>query len=47
MVTRTSSRIAFQLQGRGLVTQDMLPQLGKSFSEVFGEDMWAGDKGKL
>lgn len=47
MVTRTSSRMAFQLQGRGLVTQDMLPQLGKSFSEVFGEDMWAGDKGKL
>lgn len=47
MVTRTSSRIAFQLQGRGLVTQDMLPQLGKSFSEVFGEDLWAGDKGRL
>lgn len=47
MVTRTSSRMAFQLQGRGLVTQDMLPQLGKSFSEVFGEDLWAGDKGKL
>jgi ATP-dependent NAD(P)H-hydrate dehydratase len=47
MVTRTSSRMAFQLQGRGLVTQDMLPLLGKSFSEVFGEDLWAGDKGRL
>ncbi|OAX39613.1 Ribokinase-like protein [Rhizopogon vinicolor AM-OR11-026] len=47
MVTRTSSRRAFQLEGRGLVTQDMLPQLGKSFSEVFGEDLWAGEKGRL
>jgi ATP-dependent NAD(P)H-hydrate dehydratase len=47
MVTRTSSRMAFQLQGRGLVTQDMLPLLGKSFSEVFGEDLWVGDKGRL
>jgi len=42
MVTRTSSRRAFQLEGRGLVTQDMLPQLGKSFSEVFGKDLWDG-----
>ncbi|KAG1860660.1 Ribokinase-like protein [Suillus subalutaceus] len=47
MVTRTSSRMAFGLQGRGLVTQDMLPLLGKSFSEVFGEDLWAGDKDRL
>lgn len=47
MVTRTSSRRAFQVEGRGLVTQDMLPQLGKSFSEVFGEDLWAGEKGRL
>jgi len=42
MVTRTASRLAFEKQGRGLVTQDMLGEIGKSFSEVF-----PNDKGKL
>ncbi|KAJ3991794.1 H-hydrate dehydratase [Lentinula boryana] len=46
MVTRNTSRLAFQKQGRGLVTQDMLGEIGKSFSEVFGEET-QGDKGKL
>ncbi|KAH7921224.1 Ribokinase-like protein [Leucogyrophana mollusca] len=47
MVTRTSSRRAFQLEGRGLLTQDMIPQLGKSFTEVFGSDFQGGEQGKL
>ncbi|KAH7915268.1 Ribokinase-like protein [Hygrophoropsis aurantiaca] len=42
IVTRTSSRRAFQVEGRGLVTQDMIPQLGKAFAEVFGCDAQAG-----
>ena len=37
IVTRTASRRAFSIEGRSLVTQDMIPQIGKSFSEVFDE----------
>ena len=37
IVTRTASRRAFSIQGRSLVTQDMIPQIGKSFDEVFDE----------
>jgi ATP-dependent NAD(P)H-hydrate dehydratase len=47
MVTRTASRLAFKKQGRGLVTQDMIPEIGKAFSEIFGDDAQYGDKGKL
>ncbi|KAF7974680.1 hypothetical protein HWV62_11441 [Athelia sp. TMB] len=47
MITRTASRIAFGKQGRAQVTQDMLPELGNAFVEVFGEDQQFGDKGKL
>lgn len=47
MVTRTASRRAFYKEGRGVVTQDMLPEIGKSFAEVFGEDTQGQDKGKL
>ncbi|KAG8221036.1 Ribokinase-like protein [Butyriboletus roseoflavus] len=39
IVTRTSSRRAFQVEGRGLVTQDMIPHLAKAFTEIFGEDI--------
>lgn len=42
MVTRTASRFAFAKQGRGVVTQDMLPEVGEAFVEVFGRD---GEKG--
>ena len=42
IVTRTSSRMAFQVEGRGLVTQDMIPHLGKAFTEIFGEDVRRG-----
>ena len=37
MVTRTASRRAFAKEGRGLVTEDILPEIGTSFAEVFGE----------
>ncbi|KAF9073246.1 Ribokinase-like protein [Rhodocollybia butyracea] len=47
MVTRTASRLAFQKEGRGLVTQDMLGEIGKSFTEVFGGESQGSDKGKL
>jgi len=47
MITRTASRIAFGKQGRALVTQDMLPELGDAFANVFGEEKQFGDKGKL
>ncbi|KAF8817404.1 YjeF domain-containing protein [Phlegmacium glaucopus] len=35
MVTRTASRRAFSKEGRSVVTQDMIPEIGKSFQEVF------------
>lgn len=41
MVTRTASRRAFGKQGRGVVTQDMLSEIGGAFAEIFGE----GEKG--
>ncbi|KAH9951146.1 Ribokinase-like protein [Amylocystis lapponica] len=41
MVTRTASRRAFEKYGRGVVTQDMLGEIGGSFAEHFGE----GEKG--
>ncbi|KAF8075112.1 Ribokinase-like protein [Lyophyllum atratum] len=47
MVTRTASRLAFRREGRGVVTQDMLPELGRAFAEVFGEDTQGKDKGRL
>ncbi|KIJ20970.1 hypothetical protein PAXINDRAFT_160400 [Paxillus involutus ATCC 200175] len=43
MVTRTCSKLAFQVQGRGLVTQDMIPYLAKAFEEVFGKDTQGGE----
>jgi ATP-dependent NAD(P)H-hydrate dehydratase len=47
MVTRTASRRAFYKEGRGVVTQDMLTEVGKSFGEVFGEETQGQDRGKL
>ncbi|KAI0352411.1 Ribokinase-like protein [Trametes cingulata] len=41
MVTRTTSRRAFSKHGRGVVTQDMIPEIGGAFAEIFGE----GEKG--
>jgi len=36
MVTRTTSRLAFEKEGRSVVTQDMLKEIGGAFAEVFG-----------
>lgn len=38
MVTRTTSRLAFQKAGRSLVTQEMLSDIGYAFAETFGDD---------
>lgn len=43
MVTRTTSRIAFLREGRSVVTQDMLNDIGDAFAEVFGEDLQGRD----
>jgi ATP-dependent NAD(P)H-hydrate dehydratase len=43
MVTRTASRIAFKREGRSVVTQDILGDVGSAFAEVFGEDMQGRD----
>lgn len=42
MVTRTISRLAFQKHGRSLVTQDMLSEIGKAFTEVFEDEQPGG-----
>lgn len=47
MITRTTSRITFGKMGRALVTQDLIPELGDAFVEVFGREMQFGDKGKM
>lgn len=36
MITRTASRLAFSKLGRGVVTQDMLGEIGGAFVEIFG-----------
>jgi ATP-dependent NAD(P)H-hydrate dehydratase len=47
MVTRTASRLAFAKEGRGVVTEDMLSEIGRAFAEVFGEQAQGQDRGKL
>lgn len=47
MVTRTASRRAFYKEGRSVVTEDMIPEIGKSFADVFGEESQGQDRGKL
>ena len=42
MVTRAASRRAFEKEGRGVVTQDMLKEIGGAFSEIFGSDQYGG-----
>ncbi|KAF8159494.1 H-hydrate dehydratase [Crassisporium funariophilum] len=37
MVTRTASRRAFHKQGRSLMTEDLIPEIGKAFGEVFSD----------
>ncbi|KAF8226846.1 Ribokinase-like protein [Tricholoma matsutake] len=47
IVTRTTSKRAFSKEGRGVVTEDMIPEIGRAFAEVFGEDVQGKDKVKL
>ncbi|KAG6811643.1 hypothetical protein H0H92_006458 [Tricholoma furcatifolium] len=47
LVTRTASKRAFDKEGRGVVTQDMLPEIGRAFGQVFGEEAQGHDKGRL
>ena len=35
MVTRTTSRLAFQKNGRALLTQDLVGEIQRAFLEVF------------
>lgn len=42
MITRGASRRAYEIEGRGVVTQDMLKEIAGSFSEAFGAEMWGG-----
>ncbi|KAI0035308.1 Ribokinase-like protein [Vararia minispora EC-137] len=42
MVTRTASRIAFEREGRSVVTQDMLRDIGRSFKAIFGDGTQGG-----
>jgi ATP-dependent NAD(P)H-hydrate dehydratase len=37
VVTRTTSRRAFLKEGRAVVTEDMIPEVGKAFATIFGE----------
>ena len=45
MVTRTTSRFAFQKNGRALLTQDMLGEIQRAFLEVFPGSDGPGQKG--
>jgi len=44
LVTRTSSHRAFLKEGRGVITEDMIPEIGKAFGEVFGADAQGQNK---
>ena len=54
-ITRTASRIAFGRLGRGVVTGDMLGDIGGAYVEIFGDadddKSWKGigntESGKL
>jgi len=47
IVTRATSRMAFEKEGRAVVTQDMLKEIGPAFSEVFGVEQRGAIDGKL
>ena len=38
ILTRTTSSIAFEREGRSVVTQDMLQDIGQAFRSSFGEE---------
>ena len=45
MVTRATSRFAFQKNGRALLTQDMLGEIQRAFLEVFPDSDVPGQRG--
>ncbi|KAH8077874.1 Ribokinase-like protein [Cristinia sonorae] len=51
ILTRTASKRAFAKQGRSVVTEDMIPEIGSAFSAIFGQSAQRGDfeeiEGKL
>ncbi|KAG6865088.1 hypothetical protein C0991_005190 [Blastosporella zonata] len=47
LVTRGASRRAFNKEGRGVVTQDMIPEIGPAFAEIYGDEAQGQDKGRL
>ena len=48
MVTRTTSRFAFQKNGRALLTQDLVGEIQRAFLDVFPDSGAPGQKsGKL
>ncbi|EIN03827.1 YjeF domain-containing protein [Punctularia strigosozonata HHB-11173 SS5] len=46
-VTRTASKRAFLREGRSVVTQDMLGEIGNAFAEVFGEELQGRDPARI
>jgi len=46
-ITRTASRISFAKNGRGVLTSDMIGEVGVAYSEIFGETGDKGFKGNL
>jgi ATP-dependent NAD(P)H-hydrate dehydratase len=44
MVTRTTSRFAFQKNGRALLTQDLVGEIQRAFLEVFPDSNAPGGK---
>jgi ATP-dependent NAD(P)H-hydrate dehydratase len=38
MTTRTASKRAFRKEKRGVVTEDMLPEVSKAFTEMFEDE---------
>ncbi|KAL1726217.1 Ribokinase-like protein [Schizophyllum commune] len=47
MVTRQTSHLAYLKAGRGLITQDLLPEIGKAFAKTFGEEAAGFKKGSI
>ena len=45
MVTRTTSRFAFQKNGRAMLTQDMVGEIQRAFLEVFPGSDAPGQRG--
>jgi ATP-dependent NAD(P)H-hydrate dehydratase len=44
MLTRTTSRFAFQKNGRALLTQDLVGEIQRAFLEVFPDSDAPGQK---